>query len=85
LGIPFPSAMWPSSCFNSLRFISLLCHPFSMTSYQNTACLFLFWPSYLLYHSPFWCLDPLRVKEHHLDLEVCIFITLLYSQLFFFF
>jgi hypothetical protein len=31
------SAMWPS-CFNSLSFISLLCH----------LCLFLFWPSSLL-------------------------------------
>jgi hypothetical protein len=34
----FPSAMWPSSCFISLSFISLLCHPFSLSHYQNTAC-----------------------------------------------
>jgi protein-S-isoprenylcysteine O-methyltransferase Ste14 len=31
-----PSAMWPSSCFNSLSFISLLCHPFPLLHYQNT-------------------------------------------------
>jgi hypothetical protein len=39
----FPSVLWPS-WFNSLSFISLLCHPFPL-SHQNTACLFLFWTS----------------------------------------
>jgi hypothetical protein len=29
-------------------------------------------------------LDPLRVKEHHLNLGVCIFIALLHVLLFFF-
>jgi hypothetical protein len=43
----FPSAMWPS-CFNSLSFISLLCHPFSLF-YQKIVCLFVFWPSSLLH------------------------------------
>jgi hypothetical protein len=76
----FPSAMWPS-CFNSLRFISLLCHPLPLT-HQNTACLFLFWSSSLPLHSPLWCSDPPRVKDHHLDLEVCIFIASLHVWLF---
>jgi hypothetical protein len=43
LAILFPSARWPS-CFNSLSFLSLLCHPFPLPHYQNTACLFFFWP-----------------------------------------
>jgi hypothetical protein len=43
-----PSVMWPSSCFSSLSFISLLCHPFPLPRYQNTACLFLFWSFSLL-------------------------------------
>jgi hypothetical protein len=48
-----PSAMCPSSCFNSLSFICLLCHSFPLPHYQNTACLFLFWSSSLLqYLSP---------------------------------
>jgi hypothetical protein len=42
----FPSATWPS-CFNSLSVIRLLCYPFPLSP-QNTACLFLFWPSSLL-------------------------------------
>jgi hypothetical protein len=39
----FPSATWPS-CFSSLSFISLLCHPFPPSCYQNTVCLFLSCP-----------------------------------------
>jgi hypothetical protein len=45
----FLSAMWPS-CFNFLSFISLLCHPFTLSHCQNTAYLFLFWSSSLLQH-----------------------------------
>jgi hypothetical protein len=70
--------MWPSSCFNSLSFISLLCHPFPLLHYKNTACLFLFWSSSLLHYSSFCCSDPPRVKEHRLDLGVCIFMTSLH-------
>jgi hypothetical protein len=51
-----------------VSFIFLLCHPFPLPHYQNTACLFLFWSSSLLPHSPLWCSDPPRVKGHHLDL-----------------
>jgi hypothetical protein len=40
--VHFPSAMWPS-CFNSLSFISLLCHPCSLSCRQNTVSLFFFW------------------------------------------
>jgi hypothetical protein len=36
--------------------------------YQNTARLFLFWPSSRLHHLPLWCWAPPRVKDHHLDL-----------------
>jgi hypothetical protein len=81
----FLSAMWPSSCFNSLSFIFLLCHPFLLPHYQNTACLFLFWSPSLLHHSPLWCSDPPRVKEHHLDLWVCISIASLHVWLFSFY
>jgi hypothetical protein len=46
----FPSAMWP--CFNSLSFISLLCHPFLLFCVQNIVCLFLFCtPSFLLHNN----------------------------------
>jgi hypothetical protein len=48
------------------------------------SCLFLVWPSSLLHHSPLWCSDPPRFKEHHLDLEVCIFIASLHVWLVFF-
>jgi hypothetical protein len=48
----FPSAMWPSSCFNPLSFISLLCHPFPLPHKENTACPFLFWFSSLLQYYP---------------------------------
>jgi hypothetical protein len=47
--------------------------------------LFLFCPpppTFLLYLSPLWCSDPPRVKEHHLDLEVCIFVASLHVWLF---
>jgi hypothetical protein len=73
-----PSAMWPSLCFNSLHFIFLLCHPFPLPHYQNTACLFLFWSFSLLYNSLLWWSDPPKVKEHHLDLGVCISIASLH-------
>jgi hypothetical protein len=36
IGYFSPSATWPSSCFNSLSFISLLCCPFPLLHYQNT-------------------------------------------------
>jgi hypothetical protein len=35
----FPSAMWPS-CFNSLSFISLLCHPFPCLIRTQPVCFF---------------------------------------------
>jgi hypothetical protein len=35
----FPSALWLSSCFNSLNFISFLFHPFPLPHCQNTACI----------------------------------------------
>jgi hypothetical protein len=38
LAISFPSAMWPS-CFSSLSFLSLLCHPFP-SRVRTPACLF---------------------------------------------
>jgi hypothetical protein len=58
----FPSAMLPS-CFNSLSFISLLCHPFPLSHCQNTICLFLFCPLPLFLATlfPLWCSDPPRV------------------------
>jgi hypothetical protein len=69
----FPSVMLPS-CFNSLSFISLLCYPFPLSHCQNTVCLFFFCsPSFFLHYSSLWSSDPPRVKEYHLDLEVCIF------------
>jgi uncharacterized membrane protein len=80
-----PSTMWPSSCFNSLSFICLLCHPFSLPHYQNISCLFLIWSSSLLHDSTLWCSEPPRVKDHHLDLQVCIFIASLHVWLFSFF
>jgi hypothetical protein len=46
---------------------------------RKQTCLFLFWPSPWLHYSPLWCLDPPRVKEHHLDLRVCIFIASLHG------
>jgi hypothetical protein len=46
----FPSAMWPFSCFNSLSFISLLCHPLPLSCCQNTTCVFLFWPPLSCYN-----------------------------------
>jgi hypothetical protein len=36
-------------------------------------------PSSLLHHSPLWCLDPPSVKEHHLDLGICISIASLHG------
>jgi hypothetical protein len=57
------SVMWPSLCFSSLSFISLLCHPFPPPHYQNSASVFLFWPSSLLHHSTLWCSDPPRAKS----------------------
>jgi hypothetical protein len=36
------------------------------------------------YIFPLWCSDPPRVKEHHLDLGVCIFIASLHGRLFFY-
>jgi hypothetical protein len=44
--------------------------------------LFLFWPTSLLHHSPLWCSDLTRGKEHHLDLEVYILIASLHVWLF---
>jgi hypothetical protein len=35
----FPSAMWPS-CFNSLSFTSLLCHPFPRFVRTQHVCFF---------------------------------------------
>jgi hypothetical protein len=72
-----------SGTFMVQFFISLLCHPFPLPQYQNTACLFLFWSCSLLQHSPLWCSDPPRVKGHHLNLGGCIFIASLHGQLFF--
>jgi hypothetical protein len=39
-----------------------------------------FLPSSLLHDSPLWCSDPPTVKEHHLDLGVCISIASLHRQ-----
>jgi hypothetical protein len=51
--------------------------PFPCYIIRTQSCLFLFWFSSLLHYSPLWCSDPPRVKEHHLDLGVCIFYSII--------
>jgi hypothetical protein len=78
----FLPAMWPS-CFNSLSFISLLCHPLPLPPCQNTACLFLSCPPLSCYIIP-----PLMLagsNKHHLNLGVCISIASFHAWPFFFF
>jgi hypothetical protein len=78
----FLSAMWLFHVSILLSFISLLCHPLPLSCCQNTSLSvsFLPPPHFLLHHSPLWCSDSLRVKEHHLDLGVCISIASLHAQ-----
>jgi hypothetical protein len=69
--------------FRFLSFTCLLCHPLPLLHFQNPDLLVsFFWPSFLLHYPPLWYSDPLRVKEHHLDLGVCIFIASLHGRLF---
>jgi hypothetical protein len=58
------------------------CVTFMFQFFKFYLSALLFWSSFLLYHSPLWCLDPPRAKEHHLGLGVCIFIAPLYGWLF---
>jgi hypothetical protein len=83
--ISFPPCYVTFFMFQFFKFYLSALHPFLLPHYQSTGCLFLFWSSSLLHHSPLWCSDPPRVKEHHLDRGVCIFITSLHVWLFFFF
>jgi hypothetical protein len=45
----FPSAMWPS-CFNSLSFISLLCHPLPVSLSEHSLSV-SFLPPFLLQYN----------------------------------
>jgi hypothetical protein len=83
LSISFFQCYVTSSCFSFLSFISLLCYPSpaSLSEHSLSVSLLVLLPATSF---PLWCSDPPRVKEHHLDLGVCIFITSLHAWPFFF-
>jgi hypothetical protein len=62
-------------------YLSLLCHPFPpATLSEHRLVCFFSGPSACYIISPLCCSYPPRVKEHHLDLEVCISIASLHLQ-----
>jgi hypothetical protein len=63
--------------FPFLTFVTFLM--FTISKFDLPAMLF---PSSLLHYSPFLYSNPSRVKEHHLDLGVCISTVSLHGQLF---
>jgi hypothetical protein len=69
----FISQCYVTFIFQFFKFYLCFGIPFLSLIVRTPACLFFFWPSFLLHYSPLWCSDLPRVKEHHLDLEVCIF------------
>jgi hypothetical protein len=66
-----------------LQVLSLLCHPFPPTTLSELKpSLFSSDPPPCYIYFPFWCSDPLRVKEQNLNLGVCISIASLHVRLF---
>jgi hypothetical protein len=76
IGYFVPNTMWPSRLDFFKFYLTAMPSLPSCCIIRTRTCLFLslsLWPSSLLHRSPLWCSDPPRVKEHHLDLELCIF------------
>jgi hypothetical protein len=75
---PLPGAMWPSSCSDFSGSISLLCHLYFPATFSELKSRLFSSDLPPCYITPLWCLDPLKVKKHHLNLGVCIFVTSLH-------
>jgi hypothetical protein len=82
LAISFPQCTVTFFMFQLFKFSFSTLPSLSPASLSEHS-LFFFWSSSLLQYSPLGCSDPRGVKEHHLDLGVCIFIASLHIWLFF--